>query len=384
MNINKFYTGGNIIDHYNSKQKQTLNRTIDYFRSKGWNDASIIGVLANFHGESVMNPDTTEVGGAGYGIAQFSNDMRNHLFDLYGQQPTLEQQLEYIDNWKNQRLGEWHFTKDGKHYTKKYKGQKIDKADMNYRGDKFYSVNSDNPEDYFNSFIDNFESPKNKEQERIKRLKYIKAFSEYVKSYHPSKYIVPQHTEQPDALRVRKPIITRRHGGTLIPRNAVERFKMGRVLKAQEGENIYYRDPGSIQQAPTTRQRIEQRTKDIAHAAGQFVPFLGTILDVVDMQPYATSAGVVRDVAIPQIMDKGRVGGRPGNRRSYNVYKRGHGWIRAGSKPKPGIPLKSFRGLGKALGLVGMVLDTPNIVSDFENLKRAVGLPYNNGLIIDK
>ena len=38
--------------------------------------------------------------------------------------------------------------------------------------------------------------------------------------------------------------------------------------------------------------------------------------------------------------------------------------------------------LAKNLGIVGMAIDTPNFVSDLENLKRALGLNYNEGLIL--
>ena len=38
--------------------------------------------------------------------------------------------------------------------------------------------------------------------------------------------------------------------------------------------------------------------------------------------------------------------------------------------------------LAKNLGIVGMAIDTPNFVSDLENLKRALGFNYNEGLIL--
>jgi hypothetical protein len=44
--------------------------------------------------------------------------------------------------------------------------------------------------------------------------------------------------------------------------------------------------------------------------------------------------------------------------------------------------MRGFRGLAKGLGLAGLILDTPNMVADIENLKRAVGLPYNHQLLI--
>lgn len=36
----------------------------------------------------------------------------------------------------------------------------------------------------------------------------------------------------------------------------------------------------------------------------------------------------------------------------------------------------------RRLGAIGYIIDTPNLVSDIENLKRALGFNYNEGLIL--
>jgi hypothetical protein len=42
------------------------------------------------------------------------------------------------------------------------------------------------------------------------------------------------------------------------------------------------------------------------------------------------------------------------------------------------LPPRFMRGAAKTLGLAGLILDTPNIVADYENLKRALGFNYNH------
>lgn len=228
--INYFQIGGTFIDKYNPKQKSTLNTTIDYFRNKGWSDESIAGVLSNFQGESEMKPDTVEVGGKGYGIAQFTADTRNHLFDLYGNHPTLEQQLEYIDTWKNGKHKKWHFKKDGKRYTKKYNGQVINSTDMNYQSNLFRQINSTNPQDYTLGFLQYFERPANIKSAKTKRLSYLPTFVDYLrnyktqKPYKPYQWNTPLKYEPPLHFPIKVPF--RKLGGTLLPKKSpIQQFK---------------------------------------------------------------------------------------------------------------------------------------------------------------
>ena len=127
---------------------------------------------------------------------------------------------------------------------------------------------------------------------------------------------------------------------------------------------------------------------DIANAIGQFVPFLGTALDTKERQAYAAAAGVTKDAAIPLFIkgtSKTRLMERPSNRFNYAKWRRGYGWVPAHAKARYTEPLgqvRGFRGFAKGLGLAGLILDTPNMVADIENLKRAVGLPYNHQLLM--
>jgi hypothetical protein len=72
---------------------------------------------------------------------------------------------------------------------------------------------------------------------------------------------------------------------------------------------------------------------------------------------------------------------RPGNSLNYAKWRRGYGWIPAHAKGRYTAPLGSFRGFrgfAKGLGIAGLILDTPNMVADIENLKRALGFNYNH------
>jgi hypothetical protein len=67
---------------------------------------------------------------------------------------------------------------------------------------------------------------------------------------------------------------------------------------------------------------------------------------------------------------------------SKDTSKRIRGWDRRRKRNpnygKPILPTKFMRGAAKTLGVAGLILDTPNIVSDIENLKRTLGFNYNH------
>ena len=138
----------------------------------------------------------------------------------------------------------------------------------------------------------------------------------------------------------------------------------------------------------TTAKTAKDKVLDIANAVGQFIPFLGTALDTKERQAYAAAAGATKDAAIPLFVkgaSKTRLLERPGNSLNYARYRRGYGWVPAKAKARYTEPLgqvRGFRGFAKGLGLAGLILDTPNMVADIENLKRAVGLPYNHQLLM--
>ena len=148
---------------------------------------------------------------------------------------------------------------------------------------------------------------------------------------------------------------------------------------------------GEIRQAPTTSERIINKAKDVGRAIAAFVPFLGTALDFYDdnMQQVPTgSAGDTADMLsygsgklmkhannINPNQTKTITVGRGRHRRRTVVHR---DMDKAINKGLGRIGAKAARGLGT----IGYIIDTPNLVSDIENLKRALGFNYNAGLIL--
>lgn len=57
---------------------------INYYRTLGINDRTIAGILGNMQAESSINPERNEVGGAGYGLVQWTpvSVLQNHCNTL--------------------------------------------------------------------------------------------------------------------------------------------------------------------------------------------------------------------------------------------------------------------------------------------------------------
>ena len=57
---------------------------INYYRALGINDRTIAGILGNMQAESSINPERNEVGGAGYGLVQWTpvSVLQNHCSTL--------------------------------------------------------------------------------------------------------------------------------------------------------------------------------------------------------------------------------------------------------------------------------------------------------------
>lgn len=148
---------------------------------------------------------------------------------------------------------------------------------------------------------------------------------------------------------------------------------------------------GEISQAPTTSERIVNKAKDVGRAVAAFVPFLGTALDFYDDNMQQVPTGAIGDAGDVLSYGSGRLSryadsidpnqtkvitvGRGRNRHRTVVHR---DMDKAINKGLSRIGAKAARGLG----IVGMAIDTPNFVSDIENLKRALGFNYNAGLIL--
>lgn len=67
-----------------SEMKNNADIIINYYRNQGINDKTIASILGNMQAESSINPERNEVGGAGYGLVQWTpvSTLRNHCATL--------------------------------------------------------------------------------------------------------------------------------------------------------------------------------------------------------------------------------------------------------------------------------------------------------------
>lgn len=182
-------------------------------------------------------------------------------------------------------------------------------------------------------------------------------------------------------------------------RNTYNKYATGGYTDGNEDNNVspqyvpkgYTPYQGEIRQASTTSERIVNKVKDVGRAVAAFVPFLGTALDYYDDNMQQVPTGAIGDAADVLNYSSGRLSryadsidpnqtkvitvGRGRNRRKSVVHR---DMDKAINKGLSRIGAKAARGLG----IIGMAIDTPNFVSDIENLKRALGFNYNAGLIL--
>lgn len=149
------------------------------------------------------------------------------------------------------------------------------------------------------------------------------------------------------------------------------KHQKGGILVTPEMEQNRYQ--GEI----TPGKGFTDKLKDVGKALGQFIPFIGTALDTEERQGYAAAVGSMKDIGIPAFTYTAN------NKQSNRTYR---GWDRKRHRNKnygkPYINSRLAKPLAKGLGIVGLILDTPNMVSDLENLKRALGFNYNHQLLM--
>lgn len=78
-----------------SKVKQP--DVVQFFMDRGLTENQSKGIYGNLMQESQLNTRAVSRDGHNsYGIAQWTNDRKDRLFQMYGENPTLQQQLEYL------------------------------------------------------------------------------------------------------------------------------------------------------------------------------------------------------------------------------------------------------------------------------------------------
>lgn len=89
--------------YYQSRLSQSKGgggQIVDFFKSRGYTDAQARGIAAGIHAESASNHTAHNRAGGGqgaFGIGQWRGDRLKRLRARYGPNPTLQQQLEFLD-----------------------------------------------------------------------------------------------------------------------------------------------------------------------------------------------------------------------------------------------------------------------------------------------
>lgn len=76
-----------------------VDNTVRFFKDRGWTDAQARGMAAGLYSESHLDPKAFNKAGGGqgaFGIGQWRGKRLKRLFEMFGPNPTLFQQLEYV------------------------------------------------------------------------------------------------------------------------------------------------------------------------------------------------------------------------------------------------------------------------------------------------
>lgn len=124
-------------------------RAMEFFQSKGLLPYQAAGIVANLLGESNLNHTAVNPHSKAYGLAQWLGSRKKQLFNKYGDNPTFEQQLEFV--WEELN------TTEKSAYNRLLQTRSLDEA--------------------VNSFMKHFERPSQREmaQSISRRLKFGKS-----------------------------------------------------------------------------------------------------------------------------------------------------------------------------------------------------------------
>ena len=83
---------------YNTRQdlQGAKKKAMEFFQSKGLNPYHAAGIVGNLLGESKLNHQAINPTSKAFGIAQWLGDRKKKLFKKYGENPTFDQQLEFV------------------------------------------------------------------------------------------------------------------------------------------------------------------------------------------------------------------------------------------------------------------------------------------------
>lgn len=83
---------------YTAKQdlQGAKKKAMEFFQSKGLSPYHAAGIVGNLLGESKLNHQAINPTSKAFGIAQWLGDRKKKLFKKYGENPTFDQQLEFV------------------------------------------------------------------------------------------------------------------------------------------------------------------------------------------------------------------------------------------------------------------------------------------------
>ena len=83
---------------YNTRQdlQGAKKEAMEFFQSKGLSPYHAAGIVGNLLGESKLNHQAINPTSKAFGIAQWLGDRKKKLFKKYGENPTFDQQLEFV------------------------------------------------------------------------------------------------------------------------------------------------------------------------------------------------------------------------------------------------------------------------------------------------
>lgn len=132
----------------NQNLKGYKKQAMEFFKNKGLSSIHSAGIVGNLLMESSLNPNAVNPSSKAFGIAQWLGDRKKNLFKKYGNNPTFEQQLEFL----------W------------------DELNGSEKFSYVQLLNTKSYQDAVKSIMDNFERPSKKEKDMSisKRIKFAK------------------------------------------------------------------------------------------------------------------------------------------------------------------------------------------------------------------
>lgn len=190
--------GGETPPELTTDQEKNAWAVWEFFKAKGWTEQAIAGLLGNMQGESGIMPDVDEVGGAGYGLVQWTSDILGETGSAYVQRLLREAGIagDYRNINTQLQLLDWHMRN----------GQYIATAAYPYSVAEFIQLTD--IATATKAFQANFERPRDDHPERVGWANY---WYDKLKSVSPgtnntwknpvrSTYITTQEWDEPDYL----------------------------------------------------------------------------------------------------------------------------------------------------------------------------------------